>query len=273
MTVKVDDTSASLPVITGTEDHFSYVVSEEETYHGDDVVREGKSSSWLCIVLEGHADIIRESAKGPLRIVRLGPGALVGSMASIYKTKGQRSATLIARRGLVIGMLDIERIHTEFIRISKDLQKIVLGLDKRLTEVTQRVVETYAGELDLAAFTRDRKLLIKQGSQEQGVSLITAGSASIVQTRQKGHVPLARLGPGDFIGPLPFLALGQEPGAASVMGSADFAAEPMDTEALKAGFRESTEIVRAFMEHVAACIRATAALVGNPEKIAAAQED
>ena len=272
MAVNVEYLNNALPLITGTEDHFSYVVSEEETYEGDDVVREGKSSNWLCIVLEGYADIMRETPRGRLRIARLGPGAIVGSIISLFRVKSHRSATLIAQAGLVLGTLNIERIHTEFLRISPELLKVALCLDKRLKEVTQRVVETHTGELDPAGFTRDRGVLVKQGAPEAALSLITEGTATLVSARKQGPVPLALLEKDDFIGPLPFLDLGQEPAAASVFASADCKTTPLDPALLQAGFRQSPAMVRAFMEHVAVCARATGALAGDPDRIAAAQK-
>ncbi|MEW5736793.1 MAG: cyclic nucleotide-binding domain-containing protein [Thermodesulfobacteriota bacterium] len=271
MAVNVEYTD-TVPVITGTEDHFAYVVSEDGTYEGDDVVKEGKAGNWLCIVLEGHADIVRETPKGPVRIVRLGPGAMVGSMASMYTVKSHRSATLIARAGLVLGTLNIQRIHPEFQRISPDLHNIVLGLDKRLKEVTQRVVDTHLGQLNLNDFTRDKKLVVKQGTADPKLSFITEGSVAVVQTRQKGHIPLATLAQNDFIGPLPFADMGHEPAAASVLASADCKTAPVDVEALKMEFQQASVMVKAFVEHVAACIRATTSLAGEPEKIAAAQK-
>ena len=67
--------SGSLPLLKGPLVDYSYVVDEEGFYDGDEIVREGNHGNWIWVVLEGVAEIMKETPKGNLKLLRIGDGA------------------------------------------------------------------------------------------------------------------------------------------------------------------------------------------------------
>ena len=59
--------SGSLPLIKGPLVDYTYVVDEEGFYDGDEIVHEGNHGNWIWVILEGVAQIVKETPKGALR--------------------------------------------------------------------------------------------------------------------------------------------------------------------------------------------------------------
>ncbi len=259
-----------LPVLGGQDDHFEYVVDEEDIYEGDNVVREGRHGDWLSIILEGEADILRETTKGPLRIATLGPGAFVGSIKAVMTSKSSRSATLIAKTPVVLGTLDMARIYDNFAHMSLEMKNFATTLDKRLRQVSQRMVETHEGTTDPGPFTRDRKVMMGKGAPKTGMYVIAQGSAAVIKKQEKGIIPLALFEKGDMVGQAPFADFAHEPESAFLVVSNDCKMNQVDVKALEEEYKKLPKLVKGLFDHVAACIRATTVLVCDPARISAA---
>ena len=121
--------SGDLPLIKGPLVDYSYVVDEEVFYNGDEIVREGNHGNWVWVILEGTAEIVKDSSDGPLRMLRIGDGAFLGSIASLLTGDNVRSATVVAVGNVQLGMLDSQQLTSELASLSTDYRSLVKSLD------------------------------------------------------------------------------------------------------------------------------------------------
>ncbi|MBW2643282.1 MAG: cyclic nucleotide-binding domain-containing protein [Deltaproteobacteria bacterium] len=209
------------PIIRGPLIDYTYVVDEEEVHAGNKIVMEGKHGGWLWVILEGTAEIIRETPKGPLEILKIGEGAFIGSVASFLLLEGSvRSAAIIAVNNVLLGVLDSRRLSVDFLRMSDQFRSFSISLDRRLKQATNMAVDINLNNIKIEEFVSGKQV-IAQGENVEGLFTITEGEAHIARNTENGYVPLASLYPGDFFGHVPFLDMGQEPHSASVFGSKD----------------------------------------------------
>ena len=141
---KETEKSGSLPLIKGPLVDYSFVVDEEGFYDGDEIVHEGNHGNWIWVILEGIAEIIKETPKGKLKLLRIGDGAFLGSVASLLKGDNVRSATVIANGNVQLGMLDAQLMTSELANCSLEYREFVRALDKRLKLVTSMAAEIYS---------------------------------------------------------------------------------------------------------------------------------
>jgi CRP-like cAMP-binding protein len=246
-----------LPFIRGPLVDYSYVVDEESFSDGDKITQEGKHGEWVWVVLEGVIEVVKKTSQGPLSILRLGAGAFIGSVASSLMGGKARSATVLALGDVQVGVLDSQRLFTEYSSVSEEFKEIVLSLDKRLKEVTERAIETYTKQNSIEDFIKDRTPFIKQGENDERILIITQGEASIVRNTDYGDILLANLEEGDFFGRVPFLNIGHEPYSASVFASEDFEAKELDPDDLLEQYERLSPTVRNIIEHLAICVSVT----------------
>jgi CRP/FNR family transcriptional regulator len=95
-----------------------FLILEEEEYEdGDVILREGTSTDWIYIILEGRVRIQKSTPKGVVSITTLGEERVVGEMAFLEKGKVPRAASL-----------------------SPVFKKLILTLVRRLRYVTDAAV-------------------------------------------------------------------------------------------------------------------------------------
>lgn len=249
--------SDSLPLIKGPLVDYSYVVDEEGFYDGDEIVHEGNHGNWIWVILEGVAEIVKETPKDRLKLLRIGDGAFLGSVASLLKGDNVRSATVIAKGNVQLGMLDAQQMTSELANCSQEYREFVMGLDERLKRVTGMAAEIYAGSQNLAEYMQGKKTLIKQGRDEDRLFLIRAGDACVARETEMGLVPISHLKAGDFFGHIPFLDLGQEPYSASVLASKDLKLSALDPDVLQGEHEKLSSTLQNIIAHLATCISVT----------------
>jgi len=248
------------PIIRGPLIDYTYVVDEEEVHAGNKIVIEGKHGGWLWVILEGTAEIIRETPKGPLNILKIGEGAFIGSLASFSLLEGSvRSAAIMAVNNVLLGVLDSRRLSVDFLRMSKQFRSLSISLDRRLKQATDMAVDINLNNIKIEEFISGKQV-IAQGESVEGLFTITEGEAHIARNTENGYVPLASLYPGDFFGHVPFLDMGQEPHSASVFGSKDLKMSEMDPDILEKEYNQLSYTFKSFIEHLANCILATSML-------------
>ena len=248
------------PIIRGPLIDYTYVVDEEEVHAGDKIVIEGKHGGWLWVILEGTAEIIRETPKGPLKILKIGEGAFIGSVASfLLLEESVRSAAIMAVNNVLLGVLDSRRLSVDFLRMSDQFRSLSISLDKRLKQATNMAVDINLNNIKIEEFISGKQV-IAQGENVEGLFTITEGEAHIARNTENGYVPLASLYPGDFFGHVPFLDMGQEPHSASVFGSKDLKMSEMDPDILEKEYNQLSYTFKSFIEHLANCILATSML-------------
>lgn len=259
--------TSTLPVIRGPLVDYMYVVDEEEAYAGTNIVKEGKHGSWFWVILEGVAEVYRETPKGPLEILRIGEGAFIGSIASLLLLEGNvRATTIVAVDNVQLGVIDFRRLSVDFLRMSNDLRNITISLDKRLRQVTEMVVNLYLNKVRPDDFIGGKKQLIQQGESEENLFMIQEGEASIVRHTENGIVPLTNIHPGDFFGYVPFLDIGQEPYSASVFASENLDSVKMDAAILQKEFDQLSATFKHLIEFLATTVAATTIVASDIQK-------
>jgi CRP-like cAMP-binding protein len=261
------ENTLKLPTIRGPLIDYTYIVDEEEISAGNKIVAEGKHGGWLWVILEGVAELARETPSGPLNILRIGEGAFIGSVASFLMLEGTvRSAAISAVTKVHLGVLDSRRLSVDFLRMSNSFRSLSISLDRRMKQATDMAVDAHLNKIRLEDYMNVKNQIISQGDSEKKLFEITEGKAHIVRYTEYGYVPLASLHAGDFFGNIPFLDLGQEPFHASVFGSENLKLNPMDPDVFRKEYQELTPTFKNFIEHVATCISVTSMLVSEFHK-------
>ncbi len=252
-----DTKSGSLPLINGPLVDYSYIVDEEGFYDGDEIVHEGNHGNWIWVVLEGVAEINKQTPKGNLTLLRIGDGAFLGSIASLIRGDNVRSATVTADGNVQLGMLDAQLMTSELAICSIEYRELIEALDERLKRVTNMAVEIYSGSPNLADLIQGKKKLIKQGKDENRLFRIRSGEACVARETDTGVVPIVPLKAGDFFGNLPFVDMGQEPYSASVYASQDLKLSPLDPQALQEDHDKLSSTLQNIIAPSATCISVT----------------
>ncbi|MCG6945624.1 MAG: cyclic nucleotide-binding domain-containing protein [Deltaproteobacteria bacterium] len=118
-----------------------FLILEEEEYNdGDVILREGTSTDWIYIVLEGQVRIQKNTPKGAVSITTLGEERVVGEMAFLEKGKVPRAASAIALGHVRLGVLDHDKLTKEYDLLSPLFKTLILTLVRRLRTVTDAAV-------------------------------------------------------------------------------------------------------------------------------------
>jgi CRP-like cAMP-binding protein len=255
------DEISNLPIIRGPLVDYTYVVDEEVVHAGNKIVVEGKHGGWLWVILEGTAEIVRETPGGPMKLLRISEGAFIGSIASfLLLEETARSVGIVAVDDVLLGVLDSRNLSVAFLRMSKQFRNLAISLDRRLKQVTNMAVDIHLNNINVEKFIKGKDHVFTQGENVERLFTITEGEAHIVRDTENGYVPLANLYPGDFFGHIPFLDIGQEPYSASVFGSKDLKISETDSDIFEKEYNQLMPTFKNFIEHLASCISATSML-------------
>jgi CRP-like cAMP-binding protein len=258
---------ALLPLVKGPIVDYMYVIDEEEFSDGDEIVFEGNYGNWMWVILEGIVDIARETPKGPLNLISISNGAFVGSIASFLSEGNVRSATVVARGHVQLGMLDSQRLSAEFAKMSSDLRRFLKSLDKRLKQVSDHTLDLYMKKNSFDKLTKNKKVVLEQGKNENRAFSITSGNVVIARKTDAGFVPLSTMGKGDYFGNIPFLNMGHEPHNAFVFASTDLKLNPIDLKELQQEYDSLSQTFKNIIENMATCISVTTLLASRYQAI------
>jgi len=251
------------PIIKGPLVDYSYVVDEEGFYDGDEIVHEGSHGNWIWVILEGAAEIVKSTPNGPLKLLRVGDGAFLGSVASFLMGENVRSTTVVASGNTQLGMLDSQLLASEFANLSPDFKSLIKSLDHRVRNVTGIAAQAHAGDGAFLELLKGKKVAIKEGQNEDRLFQIRDGEVVVARKSAGGYLPLARLEKGDFFGHIPFLTIGHEPYEAAVFSSPDLKLAAVDSKKIELEHRRLSTTLRNIIEHLAACISATTLVTIN----------
>jgi CRP-like cAMP-binding protein len=262
---KVDDMKQLLSktaIVKGPLVDYMYVVDEEDFFDGEHIVEEGKHGSWIWVILEGVVDIVKEMESGTIPIIRIGDGSFIGSMASFLLQGHIRTATAIAVGNVQLGVLDSQRLAQEYAGMSLEFRTFLTSLDKRLKQLTERVVEYHDGNVQTTDVLKDKNVLIRQAkTEEKQLYVIKQGRASVVRSTDNGPVVLCHLYKGDFFGDVPFLHLGQEPEGASIYGSENIKIVKIEAVSLHKEYNRLSTTFKNIVDNMASCMSVTADMV------------
>ncbi|MBW2108583.1 MAG: DUF4388 domain-containing protein, partial [Deltaproteobacteria bacterium] len=132
-----------VPVIRGPLADYMYVIDEEEYHDGVKIVTEGGHGNWIWVILEGMVEMTRDTAKGTMHLARLAEGSFIGSLTSFLQRDYIRHATVRAVGDIQLGILDTQRLYKEHANLSAEFRDLVLSLDHRLCNTTDKAVELF----------------------------------------------------------------------------------------------------------------------------------
>ena len=148
-------------------------------------------------------------------------------------------------------------MSSELANLSLDYREFVKGLDSRLKQANEMIVDIYDGKQNITELITGKKLLIKQGRDEKRLFRIQSGQAYITRETDYGIVPIACLQKGDYFGHIPFLDYGHEPYSASVFASQDLKLSSIDPAELQKEHEKLSSTLKNILSHLAACISVT----------------
>ena len=248
------DHPSRVPLIKKPITHYAFMVEEEEFSKGTTIIEEGEFGNWIWMVLHGTAEMSKKSIAGPTKILRVGQGAFIGNISSMMTMGRRRIATFTATETIRLGVLDLEPLYAEYSSLSDDFRSVLLSLDHRFREITERLSEIHSGiKVSKNAFSSPTKQT-PTGKKIETPFLISKGNVTIVQDIKNHPFPLINLGPDDFFGPLPFFEMGHEPFSASVLFSNELKATPLDSEALQSEYDQLSNTLKNLIEFSLNCI-------------------
>ncbi len=260
------DKGSAIPVIRGQLVDYAYVVDEEEHYDGNKIIEEGKFGNWIWTILEGTVEIVKETEKGTIKILRLSDGSFIGSLSAVMPGEKARNVSAIAVGTVQLGLLDSQRLYSEYSKLSSEMKEIIQSLDNRLQKQTNLLVEIFLNKISVKDLLQNKKILIEQGSSNNKCYKITEGEVLIVRNTKNGYLPIVDLCTGDFIGQIPFLNIGQEPHSATVLGSRNIKAAAIETTDIQKEYDNLSSTFKNVLENIGTSISATTMVAAEMQR-------
>ncbi len=259
------DKKSGLPLVKGAFIDYMYIVDEEGFYPKSKIVAEGNHGNWMWVILGGEVEIVKKTEDGTIPVLRITDGSFIGSMASFSMQGSSRSATAIAVGEVQLGVLDSQRLSTEYSMMHQKFKEVVISLDNRLRGVTNSVVDITMGKQNPEEKLEGLAPLINQGDTFAQLLKITKGRAVVVKDTKSGRIILNELSEGDFIGSLPFVNFSHEPEEATVYVNEEleteevqnFQTEELDADLMSKEFEKLSVTMKNILENIADCIAVT----------------
>ena len=248
------DNLSRLPLIKKPVTHYAFMAAEEEFSKGTTIIEEGEFGNWIWMVLHGTAEMSKKTTAGPTKILRIGQGAYIGNLSSVMASGHRRIATFTATENIRLGVLDPEPVYAEYSSLSNELRRVLLSIDNRFREITERLSEIYSGNNMGENTFFSQKKQVGEGKRVENPFLISQGNVTIVQDMKERALPLIKLHRDDFFGPLPFLEMGHEPAAASVFFSDDLEFTSLNAEELQDEYDQLGNTLKSIIDFSINCI-------------------
>ncbi|NNF98011.1 MAG: cyclic nucleotide-binding domain-containing protein [Desulfobacteraceae bacterium] len=252
-----------IPILKGPMLDYTYVVDEEDFFDGEIIVEEGKHGNWIWVILEGIVEINKDTKQGRVPILRVTDGSFIGSLASFLMQGNIRTASAVAVGNVQLGVLDSQRLAQEYAKLTPGFRLFLSSLNNRLRQASEAATDLFAKADKTENELKGKQTLIAQGEKYDKLLKIIEGEAVLVRPTDKGKIILARLGKEDFIGTLPFLEMGHEPGNASIVVSKNFQTEPIDVDRLQDEHDQLSTTLKNIIDNVAGSISNTSLVACN----------
>lgn len=106
---------------------------------GDVIFMEDEQGDTMYVIVEGHVQIVRKGAKGPVVLTTLQPGAFFGEMAIVDRT--ERSATAVAATDTTLIAVNEAELEL-LLKQRPDIgAKMIRTLGRRLKYTTNQVMD------------------------------------------------------------------------------------------------------------------------------------
>ena len=113
------------------------VIRTVEYEDGELILMEGgESDRNIYVLLDGQAKVTKETDKGQVTLALLEEGDIFGEASFLAQRYGARSASVAARGKVKIGILDHEKLITEYKNLSPLFQQILKDLSDRFSKTT-----------------------------------------------------------------------------------------------------------------------------------------
>jgi CRP-like cAMP-binding protein len=244
-------------VVKGPALDYSHILEEEDYRDGERLIKEGGHGKWIWVILEGTVNISRETPSGPLTVNRLGQGSFIGTVTSLSFLEYARSASVIADGNVRLGLIDTERLSREYTSLSPEFRALLISVDGRLRQVTDRIVELYLNKTKGKELTKGKKVIMKSGSSKKQAFIITGGETCVVGQSKRGHLPLLTLKRDDVFGHFPFLQTGHEPRSASVLATDNLKVSKLDVDAIQKEYDNLSGTFRNMIFSASGCVFST----------------
>lgn len=258
---------SDLPVIKGPFIDYMYVIDEELYEDGQEFVVQGSYGSWIWVVLDGVVEIVRNIDDLEIPILKLGTGTFIGNLSAFIHEKRARSASVVARGRVQLGIIDNQRLSNDFAKLSHEFREIVVSLDRRLKMVTDTYVSLQTGTYSPPHKEGIFSQFLKIGDTSPGLWRIDNGEALVVKKDGKKGRLVCDLGVGDFIGSMPFLDIEMEPSSSGVYVSSDIEKTELDVERLHSEFKSLSDTLKNMLSMLAKSIAVTGNLITNTSVI------
>jgi len=118
----------------------AYIAAEESYLDGAVIADENSHGDWMYILLEGRAKLKKKTPDGDMVIDRLKAGNIFGEMNLFDTSRSSRFATLVADGPVVVGVLDIRKLHQDWIALSPSLRALIVSLIRKRYEAVSTYV-------------------------------------------------------------------------------------------------------------------------------------
>ena len=243
-----------LPILKGPFIDYVFVIDEEEYHKGVQIVKEGGHGKWIWVIMEGTVTVTKEVNGSSITLARLGEGSFIGTFTSFLFKENIRSATITAESDVRLGLLDNERLSIEYGSLSQGFRTMLLSLDRRLRNITTRVMEMSQKGRRSFELQADQRPVINMGRKNEQLFIITEGEAWVVGKNAKGDIPLLTLKKNDFFGYVPFWEIGHEPRSALVYGSKALKANKLRLEKLQIEYDNLSGTFKNLIDNVSSYI-------------------
>lgn len=247
-------------VIQGPAIDYFCILDEEHFPDGRTIVKEGSHGKWIWVLLEGTVKISKQTQRGPLPILYLGEGCYIGTFTSLLFHDYARSASVTAVGDVRLGLIDTQRLASEFYTLPNDFRSMLASLDRRLKDTTNRAVDLALKKEGLSLPGKGLEVVIQSGSRKEEAYVITEGTAYVIKKIQEGRLPLLELKTDDFFGPVPFMDTGQEPRSAMVAATKDLKVRKLNTRELQMAHNGLSTAFKGMIFNVCACLSCTTRL-------------
>jgi hypothetical protein len=96
----------------------------------------GETDRAVSVVLEGQVQVVKETERGRVTVAVLEEGDIFGEASFLAQKRGRRSASVLAKGKVKIGVLNQEKLTAEYQRLSPTFQKMLRDLSERFTKTT-----------------------------------------------------------------------------------------------------------------------------------------
>jgi len=114
---------------------------EKKTFPNKAVLnKEGAATNRLYVILKGKAKIKKRGSKGLITIDTLSEGDFIGEMGLLKQGKKSQVVSTVANGPVTLGILDMDRIVTEWNAQPEKLKKLISNLMLKLDNMINKAV-------------------------------------------------------------------------------------------------------------------------------------